>query len=245
MRTRPNALLLGILLILLAHANTSVAGDEDKPFDYFYNSWNWVGLRNYRELARVTPDNAILLEGKNQLRFKYGQNPDANLKRISRRHTKTALEGWLPVMLFSAEDGPLRYELQVLGDSACRRSRIGGRRSMGPPKARTSWSGRWSPPPIPAQNPSRRSCRSSSSTGTASKLRVHSWSLAPATSAEVVIRVPFKAVDDPAAFDKEDPKVWLRPNRRLLEEPAWPAARRSRSPAGKRPRPCWPRTSAN
>ncbi len=112
MRTLRNALSLGILPILLVHTSTPVAGAEEKPFDYFYNSWNWVGLRNYRNLARVTPDNAILLEGKNELRFKYGQNPKPNLERISRRHTKTALDGWLPVLLFSAEDGPLRYEFK-------------------------------------------------------------------------------------------------------------------------------------
>ncbi len=36
------------------------------------------------------------------------------------------------------------------------------------------------------------------------------WRLKPSASAEAVIRAPFAAVEDPAAFDKEDPKVWLQ-----------------------------------
>ena len=36
------------------------------------------------------------------------------------------------------------------------------------------------------------------------------WRLKPSASAEAVIRSPFAAVEDAAAFDSEDPKVWLQ-----------------------------------
>ena len=208
MRTRPNAPLLGILLILLAHANTPVAGAEEKPFDYFYNSWNWVGLRNYRELARVTPDNAIHLEGKKELRFKYGQNPVGNLKRISRRHIKTALDGYLPVLQFSAEDGPLRYDFKYWAT---------------PLPTVKDWRTAFDGPAegenflvwalVTVTNTGSKPVEARLSVdqfdGTASKLRVHTWQARARVERRGCDPVPFKAVDDPAAFDKEDSKVWL------------------------------------
>ena len=78
------------------------------PFDYFRNSWNVVGLKDYLSGHRVAPDNSILLAGKNVLRFRFGQD----LTPLSRRQTKTALEGWLPVMRLSAWDGAVRYDFQ-------------------------------------------------------------------------------------------------------------------------------------
>ena len=57
---------------------------------------------------RITPDNSILLANKSVLRFRFGEN----LTPLSRRQTKTALEGWLPVMLLSAHDGDIRYDFK-------------------------------------------------------------------------------------------------------------------------------------
>ena len=35
----------------------------DEPFDYFQNSWNVIGLKDYNDGTRVTPDNELILAG--------------------------------------------------------------------------------------------------------------------------------------------------------------------------------------
>ena len=39
----------------------------DEPFDYFQNSWNVIGLKDYINGTRVTPNNELLLRNKTKL----------------------------------------------------------------------------------------------------------------------------------------------------------------------------------
>jgi hypothetical protein len=90
------------LLCLVAQA----ADDPAKSFDYFQNSWNVVGLKDYQYGARITPENAILLANGGKVEFWFGRQQEP----LSRKQTKRCLEGWLPVMIFSAQEGPVRYD---------------------------------------------------------------------------------------------------------------------------------------
>src|ERR1039458_4811004 len=48
------------------------ARSVEAPFDYFQNSWSVIGLKDYNDGTRVTPENELLLAGKARLRFSCG-----------------------------------------------------------------------------------------------------------------------------------------------------------------------------
>ena len=79
------------------------------PFDYFSNSWAVVGLADYARGTRLTPDNQLLLAGRERVTIEIGEAPAA----LSRRQIKTLREGWIPVVLLSAEAGPVRYDFTI------------------------------------------------------------------------------------------------------------------------------------
>ncbi len=80
-----------------------------EPFDYFRNSWNVLGLRDYEHGTRVTPDNKLLLAEGDEVRLRFGEE----LTALSRKQVKTLMDGWLPIVLITAEDGPVRYEFTL------------------------------------------------------------------------------------------------------------------------------------
>jgi hypothetical protein len=103
--------LLGILALVAAGVSPARAADgtqpaATEPFDYFYNSWSVIGLKDYMHGTRITPDNKLLLANDTPLRLRYGRNLD----RLSRRQTKTLLDGWLPIVLLTTHDGDVQYE---------------------------------------------------------------------------------------------------------------------------------------
>lgn len=76
------------------------------PFDYFENNWNVIGLKDYPRGARVTPGNRIFLAGTNAtVRVRFGNA----LTPLSRRHGKLALNGWMPILVINADEGPVHY----------------------------------------------------------------------------------------------------------------------------------------
>ena len=60
MNWRVRVVLSVIGLVTAALLASAAAAD---PFDYFDNSWNVIGLKDYEYGARVTPNNEILLAG--------------------------------------------------------------------------------------------------------------------------------------------------------------------------------------
>lgn len=108
--------LLGALLALSTVSYSS--SEEPASFDYFTNSWNVVGLKDYSYGARVTPDNRVLLGGAESdparksdrtVQIRFGRK----LALLTRQHTKHAHDGWMPIMELSAADGPVRYEFSI------------------------------------------------------------------------------------------------------------------------------------
>jgi len=82
---------------------------EDSPFDYFRNSWNVIGLKDYAHGTRTTPDNRLQLAAGREGQIRFGRN----LQPLGRQHVKTLLEGWLPVILLTARDGEVRYDFRL------------------------------------------------------------------------------------------------------------------------------------
>ncbi len=95
--------LAGIVALALVGATRA-----DEPFDYFRNNWNVIGLKDYNRGTRVTPENRLLLaDGEVRLRFGEKRTP------LSRRQTKTLVDGYIPVILIEAHEGPVRYEFTL------------------------------------------------------------------------------------------------------------------------------------
>lgn len=103
-----------LALASVPSASISDSGRTDE-FDYFTNNWNVVGLKDYSFGARVTPDNRILLGGKEgdadpkaarTVHVRFGRN----LTLLSRQQGKLAYDGWMPIMEIAAADGPVQYK---------------------------------------------------------------------------------------------------------------------------------------
>ncbi len=132
------------------------------------------------------------------------------------------------------------------GPRRCRRSRTGRRPSTGRPRVRISSTGSWSrrrtPVPRRPRASSGSACEDRRATPSAPR---RSGRLPPAASQSRRLRDSLRADRRATRHGPRNrPKLWLDRTRRIL---ARTGARRrgSRSPAARRPRPCWPPTSAS
>jgi len=80
---------IGILVMAVgAAAFLAPSAQAQEPFDYFRNSWTVVGLKDYRDGARIAPENRIQLAG-NVVTLRFGRERAA----LSRRQTKLLMDG--------------------------------------------------------------------------------------------------------------------------------------------------------
>jgi len=102
-----NRLALAVSLFFLLLVPVSGWSQDSRSFDYFVNNWNVVGLKDYTRGARVGPENQIYLDESNgTIEIRYGEN----LTLLSRKQGKLAYEGWMPVILVTAEEKGIRYD---------------------------------------------------------------------------------------------------------------------------------------
>ena len=94
-----------------------------EPFDYFHNSWTVIGLKDYAHGTRITPDNQLIIHDSNgkpsRVLIRFGQQ----LTSLTRRQVKILMDGWLPVVSITAEDGQVMYEF-TLGDTTTLRESL-------------------------------------------------------------------------------------------------------------------------
>ena len=173
-------------------------------FDYFQNSWSVIGLKDYDDGTRVTPENELLLANNTRLRLSCGPR----LAPLSRKQTKTLLEGWLPIVLLATEEAGVRYEFTLWAT---------------PLPTVKNWRAAFDWPTegdnflnwvrVKATNlgpaPAEARVQLDLLMTNASSPTAWSASLKPGRSAEICFRIPFKPVPGAAAFDTVSPKVWL------------------------------------
>jgi hypothetical protein len=105
--THPSWRSVGLSIFAIQFAGAAfAAGSAEAPFDYFQNSWSVIGLKDYNDGTRVTPENELLLADKAKLRFACGPRRTP----LSRKQTKTLMDGWLPVVLLATEEEDVCYE---------------------------------------------------------------------------------------------------------------------------------------
>ncbi len=202
-RSCPFGWILPSVAIALSTATWSLSAEE--PFDYFRNSYNVIGLKDYRHGTRVTPENRLLLADKGTVEIRFGRD----LTPLSRRQTKTLLDGWMPIILLNAGDGPIRYDFTLWATPLP---------NVKDWRKAFDW-------PTEGENFLNWITVKATNTGAAeleAKVEIEetrpsakaahamAWSLGPGESAQRCVRIPFSPVDDAAGFAKEDPKTWLK-----------------------------------
>lgn len=189
--------------VLVLGLASAASGAADEPFDYFRNSWNVIGLKDYTSGTRVTPDNRLLLADGRQVSLCFGPN----LAALSRKQTKTLMDGWLPVIVITARDGPVRYDFTLWAT---------------PLPTVKDWAKAFDWPTegenflnwiaVRAVNTGAATAEAKVAIAPASPgpaPDAKTWSLEPGRSAEAVWRIPFAPVDDASAFAREDARTWL------------------------------------
>ena len=194
---------IALLAALLARV-TPAARSAEAPFDYFQNSWSVIGLKDYNEGTRITPDNELLLSDKTRLRISCGPE----VAYLSRKQTKTLLEGWLPVVLLSAEEEGVRYDFTLWATPLP---------SVKDWRAAFDW-------PTEGENYLNWIRVKATNLGrerVVARIQLDfimnkapnptEWtaSLAPGRRTDICFPIPFKPLANALAFDNEDPKLWL------------------------------------
>jgi hypothetical protein len=176
----------------------------EQPFDYFQNSWNVIGLKDYNEGTRVTPDNQLLLSGGDMLQMRFGKN----LTPLGREQTKTLMDGWMPIILLSAQEGKVRYDFTLWATPLP--TVKDWRKAFDWPTEGENYLN-WIV--VKATNTGDEATEAKFDFKLAGKSRSESGAdsrtLAPGESGEFCRRIPFSPSADAKAWSKEDPEVWL------------------------------------
>jgi len=194
--------LLGLVAIAVGFCRSSACAAE--PFDYFQNSWNVVGLKDYNDGTRITPNNELLLANGDKAQLRFGKE----LTALSRKQAKTLLEGWMPIILLSAHDGAVRYDFTLWA---------------APLPTVKDWKKAYDWPTegenylnwitVKATNTGADQAEAKYTIEQTGKSRSakheQAWSLAPGQSVEDCVRIPFAPSQQAEAWNKEDPKLWL------------------------------------
>ena len=176
----------------------------DEPFDYFRNSWNAIGLKDYAHATRITPANELVIADNTVVRIRYGRR----LLPLSRRHGKTLLDGWLPIVLITAEDESVRYEFTLWAT---------------PLPTVKDWQSAFDWPTegenflnwivVKVANTGGKTAEARLKIGqdasSSSASHDFRWSLSPGKSVEAVVRMPYSAISDESGFATENAKLWL------------------------------------
>ena len=194
------SLWIPVVLALAGHAGRLHA---ESPFDYFRNSWTVIGLKDYEDGTRVTPENELLLKGKQKLRISLGPN----LQPLDRRQTKTLLDGWLPVVLLSAEVKGVRYDLRLWATPL---PRVQNWREAfhWPTEGENYLNWIWAKATNVGREAVEGQLRAEKPGSTDSEPLSFRWKLSPGETAEAVMRIPFDAAERDS-FEDADPQLWL------------------------------------
>lgn len=193
-----------ILVALLTLVGDRVV-EADEPFDYFRNSWNVIGLKDYQDGTRITPENRLQLSGGRELQIRIGRD----LVPLGRKNVKTLQDGWMPIILITVNDGPVQYEIKMWAT---------------PLPTVEDWQAAFDWPTetenflnwitVRASNTGTKQAEARYSVGMvdspSAEVAGRGWQFAPGKSVASVVRIPFAPVDDGTVFAEEDAELWLK-----------------------------------
>lgn len=98
------------LIAFLAGSLADGQAQINDNFDYFVNNWNVAGLKDYPRGARISPDNAVLLDESNGIvEIRFGEK----FTLLNRKQGKLAYDGWMPILLVEAAEKGIKYEFTI------------------------------------------------------------------------------------------------------------------------------------
>jgi hypothetical protein len=193
-----------LLLAVTASLGVAAPGPGAAPFDYFRNSWQVIGLKDYKDGTRVTPQNELLLGDKRKLHLLLG----AKQSPLGAQPMKTLLEGWLPVVLLSAEAEGVRYEITLWATPlptvkdwpAAFDWPTEGENFLNWVKVKATG---------PGTGPKVAQVRFLLTGGAGEQVTDRTLPLTPGQSGEIVFQVPYLPMAQPLSLGEADAALWL------------------------------------
>ena len=174
---------IGWLLVAMTVGLCQSSACAGEPFDYFRNSWNVIGLKDYNDGTRITPDNELLLAGGDKAQMRFGKDTDPPEPRTN----QDALRGLDAdhSALGERRRGALRFHILgnavADGQGLAQGLRLAHRRGELPQLDHRQSHQHW-------RRPGRSEIRHRRKRQVASGAHSQSWSLAPGESAEGCVR---------------------------------------------------------
>ncbi|NQT01647.1 MAG: hypothetical protein HQ580_06475 [Planctomycetes bacterium] len=202
--------LTSLITILLIWAALVLAHPlrADEPFDYFHNSWTVIGLKDYAHGTRITPDNQLVIHDSNKKPSRVLIRFGRQLTPLTPQQTKKLMNGWLPVVLITAEDGQVKYEFTLWATPLP--SVKDWQKAFGWPIESENFLN-WVLVKVTNTGPTIAKAKLKVERNELSDSRDHTfaWSLAAGESADAVISIPFSPLKGKSDFTREDAKLWL------------------------------------
>jgi hypothetical protein len=182
------------------HVDDSAQAEE--PFDYFRNNWNVIGLKDYRRGTRITPDNCLELDRGAEARIRVGRT----LFPLGRAHSKTLRDGWLPIILITAQDRAVQYDITLWATPLPTVS--AWRKAFDWPTEGENFLN-WIQVKATNNGDSQNQARVKVECSRRDTAESFDWLLAPGATAVATIRIPFSPGAGSSALADADPTVWL------------------------------------
>jgi len=180
----------------------------DEPFDYFDNSWTVIGLKDYAQGTRITPDNQLIIHDSNgkpsKVLIRFGQQ----LTSLTRRQVKILMDGWLPVVSITAEDGQVMYEF-TLWATPLPSVKVWQKAFDWPIEGENFLNWILVKVTNTGQTEADAKLKVERSKPSSATYKAFTQSLAPGENAETVISIPFSPLKKESDFAIEDAKLWL------------------------------------
>ena len=192
-------------LACAAESDTSiddvVLTPQPADFDYFTNNWNVIGLKDYERGTRVTPDNRLQLADA-LVQIQVGRA----LLPLSRQHGKTLQDGWLPIILITAEDEPVRYEIKLWATPLPKVK--DWRKAFDWPTEGENFLN-WIHVRVTNVGDETAEAKLKTASSRADGNSSFEWSLKPGATAVATLRIPFTPIEDNTSLANADPDDWF------------------------------------
>jgi len=191
-----------LLFLFFSAVFSSESMNATDLFDYFANSWSMIGLRDYQDATRITPENKLVVsDGEVEIRIGEQHRP------LSRKQTKRLLGGWLPVILLEAREGSVSYQFKIWA-TPLPTVRDWEKAFNWPTEGDNYLNWVWIEVANEGSEPEKAHVGIEGD-GRDSLDQSFSWILQPSDSSEVVVRIPFHSVSHPSRFENSKVQLWL------------------------------------
>ena len=175
-------------------------------FEYFHNAWTVIGLKDYAYGTRITPDNRLVIRDSDKKPSNVLIRFGSELPPLTRQATKRLMDGWLPVVLVTAQDSHVVYEFTFWATPLP--SAKDWEKAFDWPLAGENFLN-WIAVKITnaGQTKAEAKLRIEQSESSSLSYKVFAQSLSPGECAETVVSIPFFPLEEKSEFTMGDAKL--------------------------------------